>query len=223
MPNIIINNRKFTLFSEQNCEEDFIVLYPFCASKTDELTLTAGVIVSLIESKPSGWSWVTNVDVGAGWFPSQYLEPLNSSLKRNKTKIECNVGILSRILLNSFFNRFLRRHLLVKFWLIFYHMTFTGGSYEIALRLRWFRLCSTLTLHTLKQHMQSYLAFSLFTCLLVYYSLFTCLLVYLFTCLLVYLFTCLLVYLFTCLLVYLFTCLLVYYLFTTDLLVYLKV
>ena len=91
-------NRKFTLFSGQNCE-DFIVLYPFCASTTDELTLTAGVIVSVIESKPSGWSWVTNVDVGDGWFPSQYLEPLNASLKRNNTKVECNVGILNRNLL----------------------------------------------------------------------------------------------------------------------------
>ena len=64
----------------------------FHTSNTEELTLDKGVVVSVMENRPSGWSWVTNVDVGTGWFPTCYLELLDCSPDRMEKIAEPNVG-----------------------------------------------------------------------------------------------------------------------------------
>jgi hypothetical protein len=53
--------------------EYFVVIYPFQTSNTDEISLDVGTTVSVIDNKPSGWSWVANQDGDTGWFPTQYL------------------------------------------------------------------------------------------------------------------------------------------------------
>ncbi|CAB4003184.1 SH3 and PX domain-containing 2B isoform X4, partial [Paramuricea clavata] len=53
--------------------EYFVVIYPFQTSNTDEISLDVGTTVSVIDNKPSGWSWVANQDGDTGWFPTRYL------------------------------------------------------------------------------------------------------------------------------------------------------
>ena len=53
--------------------EQFVVIYPFVMSNADEISLDAGTKVSVVASKPSGWSWVANQNGDTGWFPTQYL------------------------------------------------------------------------------------------------------------------------------------------------------
>ena len=77
----IKNNRVLSLsiFLEEKVSPDFSVLHSFSSTNTDELTLEKGAVVSVIENRPSGWSWVTNKDVGTGWFPTNYLKPSDRS------------------------------------------------------------------------------------------------------------------------------------------------
>ena len=53
--------------------EHFVVLCPFVMSNADEISLDTGTAVSVVASKPSGWSWVANQNGDTGWFPTQYL------------------------------------------------------------------------------------------------------------------------------------------------------
>ena len=42
-------------------------------ANADEISLDAGATVTVVASKPSGWSWVANQNGDTGWFPTQYL------------------------------------------------------------------------------------------------------------------------------------------------------
>ena len=63
------------------------MMYPFEASKTDEISLEVDTVVVAIESKPSGWSWVVNKDDNTGWCPTQYL----LHVETDKVQDECEV------------------------------------------------------------------------------------------------------------------------------------
>lgn len=65
----------------------FVVMYPFEASKNDEISLEVDTMVFVIESKPSGWSWVENKDDKTGWCPTQYLV----RVERVKVQDKCEV------------------------------------------------------------------------------------------------------------------------------------
>ena len=69
-----------------------MVVRSFNALSVDHLTLIKGDVVSVIENRPSGWSRVTNVDVGTGWFPTCYLEPLCCLPSRIDKEAEPQVG-----------------------------------------------------------------------------------------------------------------------------------
>ena len=62
-------------------------MYPFETSKNDEIPLEVDTMVFVIESKPSGWSWVANKDDNTGWCPTQYLV----RVERVKVQGECEV------------------------------------------------------------------------------------------------------------------------------------
>lgn len=50
-----------------------VALYPYAASKSDELTFTAGQIIDLISTPEEGW-WEGRINDQFGWFPTPYVQ-----------------------------------------------------------------------------------------------------------------------------------------------------
>ena len=70
------NEKYCTFLSPDKRPLQFAVLQSFSGTSPDELCLEKYDIVSVIENSSSGWSWVNEPNVGSGWFPTNYLEPL---------------------------------------------------------------------------------------------------------------------------------------------------
>ncbi len=67
--------------------EYFVVIYPFVTSNKDEVSLDVGATVSATYSKPPGWSWVANQDGDTGWFPTQYLDPIDTDKVQDESVV----------------------------------------------------------------------------------------------------------------------------------------
>ena len=67
------------------------MIYPFQTSNTDEISLDVGSKVSVIDSKPSGWSWVLNEDGNTGWFPTQYLDHIDTEEAEDASEVSANL------------------------------------------------------------------------------------------------------------------------------------
>ena len=71
----------------QNCEATpAIVKYNYTAQQQDELSLTKGELVMVLEKSSDGW-WNGRKESGSGWFPSNYVELQQPNAIHNKNDV----------------------------------------------------------------------------------------------------------------------------------------